>query len=59
LPESCAAAPLSLPEFAASLAAIGGFEAQPALAVAVSGGPDSMALMLLAEGWARQRGGTV
>ncbi|HEX5455581.1 MAG TPA: tRNA lysidine(34) synthetase TilS [Stellaceae bacterium] len=59
MPESCAAAPLSLPEFAASLAAIGGFEARPALAVAVSGGPDSMALMLLAEGWARQRGGTV
>lgn len=42
---------------AAALAAIGGFEAGPVVAVAVSGGPDSMALVLLADGWARQRGG--
>lgn len=52
------AAPLNLSELAASLAAIGGFEAQPHIAVAVSGGPDSMALLLLAERWARQQGGS-
>ncbi|HEX2152268.1 MAG TPA: tRNA lysidine(34) synthetase TilS [Stellaceae bacterium] len=50
-------APLTLPEFSASLAAIGGFEARPLIAVAVSGGPDSMALMLLADRWARTHGG--
>jgi tRNA(Ile)-lysidine synthase len=52
-----AAAPLILAELADSLAAIGGFEARPHLAVAVSGGPDSMALLLLAERWARRQGG--
>ena len=51
------AAPLTLPEFGASLTAIGGFEARPLIAVAVSGGPDSMALMLLADRWARGRDG--
>ncbi len=35
------------------------FERAPRLAVAVSGGPDSLALMLLADAWARARGGTV
>lgn len=35
------------------------FEARPHLAVAVSGGPDSMALALLADRWARARGGAV
>src|SRR5690349_6102815 len=49
--------PLTLDEFAALLAAIGEFESRPVVAVAVSGGPDSMALMLLADRWARQRGG--
>ena len=49
--------PLTLAELAAALDAIGGFEECPAVAVAVSGGPDSMALMLLADRWARQRGG--
>jgi tRNA(Ile)-lysidine synthase len=61
MPQSCpssnATAPLTLPELAAVLAAIGGFEARPAVAVAVSGGPDSLALMLLAAHWARQQGG--
>ncbi|MBT4169911.1 MAG: tRNA lysidine(34) synthetase TilS, partial [Rhodospirillaceae bacterium] len=41
------------------MAALGPFETAPELAVAVSGGADSMALALLAHTWARQRGGTV
>ena len=48
---------LTVAELAASLEAIGGFEARPLIAVAVSGGPDSLALLLLAQRWARQRGG--
>jgi tRNA(Ile)-lysidine synthase len=48
---------LSQHECAAVLAAIGGFEPRPLIAVAVSGGPDSMALAILADRWARQRGG--
>jgi tRNA(Ile)-lysidine synthase len=51
------AAALSDEEFATVLDGIGGFEARPLLAVAVSGGPDSMALALLADRWARRRGG--
>lgn len=39
------------------MAAIGGFEPRPLLAVGVSGGPDSLALVILADRWARQRGG--
>jgi tRNA(Ile)-lysidine synthase len=50
-------AALTLEELAAALAAIGGFESRPAVAVAVSGGPDSLALMLLADRWARRHGG--
>ena len=50
---------LTLSELAATLAAIGGFEARPRVAVAVSGGPDSLALVLLLDRWARQRGGQV
>jgi len=49
--------PLTMDELAAALAAIGGFESRPVVAVGVSGGPDSMALMLLADAWARQQGG--
>ena len=49
------AAPLTLGELADALDAIGGFEAQPLIAIAVSGGPDSMALAILADRWARQR----
>ena len=50
-------ASLSHDEFAAALERIGGFEARPLAAVAVSGGPDSMALALLAHEWARRSGG--
>lgn len=46
-------------DFAAAMAALGPFENHPALAVAVSGGADSMALCLLADGWARAREGRV
>jgi tRNA(Ile)-lysidine synthase len=45
--------------FAALMAPLGPFEARPRLAVAVSGGPDSLALCLLADRWARGRGGEV
>jgi tRNA(Ile)-lysidine synthase len=49
--------PLTDAEFAAALDRIDGFEARPRIAVAVSGGPDSMALALLAHRWARRRRG--
>jgi tRNA(Ile)-lysidine synthase len=45
--------------FAARMAALGPFEPAPHIAVAVSGGADSLALCLLAEAWARGRGGRV
>lgn len=51
--------PVSLAEFAAALAALARFETSPFLAVAVSGGPDSLALVILADRWARERGGEV
>jgi tRNA(Ile)-lysidine synthase len=57
-PRNSPAAPLTLAEFTALLDAIGGFEAAPLVAVALSGGPDSLALMLLVDRWARQRGGS-
>jgi tRNA(Ile)-lysidine synthase len=59
LTRGSAATPLSLGEFAASLASLARFESSPFLAVAVSGGPDSLALAILADRWARQRGGEV
>ena len=43
--------------FAAAMARLGPFEPRPQLAVACSGGPDSLALALLADAWARGRGG--
>lgn len=46
-------------EFAAAMAGFAPFEAAPRLAVAVSGGADSMALCLLSHRWARARGGTL
>lgn len=50
---------LTVEEFAAAVARLGPFEPKPHLAVAVSGGPDSLALALLADAWARSLGGTV
>jgi len=44
-------------EFEESISLLGPFESAPHLAVACSGGPDSLALTLLADGWARERGG--
>jgi tRNA(Ile)-lysidine synthase len=49
--------PLETHEFARLLDAFAPFEPQPHLAVAVSGGSDSMALALLAAAWTRARGG--
>lgn len=49
--------PVTEAEFAALMAPLGPFEARPALAVAVSGGADSLALCLLAARWAAGRGG--
>ncbi|MEE8271344.1 MAG: tRNA lysidine(34) synthetase TilS [Alphaproteobacteria bacterium] len=54
-----AASPVTAEEFSVALARIGPWEAGPAVAVAVSGGPDSLALCLLADRWARNRGGCV
>lgn len=51
--------PVGEDEFARLMAAFAPFEARPLLAVAVSGGGDSMALCRLADGWARKRGGAV
>ena len=56
---SPAAAPVTDAEFAAALSAHADFEAAPFLAVAVSGGADSLALAILADRWARRRGGRI
>lgn len=50
-------APLAPADFAPLLDALGPFEARPHIAVAVSGGADSLALAVLAHGWARSRNG--
>lgn len=50
----------SLPAiFAAAMARLGPFEPSPSLAIAVSGGADSMALAFLARDWVRRTGGSV
>src|SRR5271165_7668547 len=49
--------PLGLDEFADRVDRLGFFESDPLVAVAVSGGPDSLALAILADRWARRRGG--
>ena len=46
-------------EFGALMQGFAPFEPTPVLAVAVSGGPDSMALCLLADRWARSKGGRI
>lgn len=46
-------------DFAAAMSALGPFESAPHLAVACSGGADSLALALLADGWSRDAGGRV
>ena len=46
-------------DFCNALSALGPFEPQPHLAIAVSGGSDSMALLLLAQHWVQQSGGTL
>jgi tRNA(Ile)-lysidine synthase len=43
--------------FAAAMTRLGPFEPTPLLAIAVSGGADSLALAVLADAWARSRGG--
>lgn len=50
---------VSAGEFTAAMAPLGPFEAPPRIAAAVSGGADSMALAVLADGWVRQRGGNL
>ena len=52
-------APITAAEFALSMASVGPFETAPRLAVAVSGGADSLALALLAQEWARGKGGAI
>lgn len=51
--------PITPAEFAAAMARFAPFEPQPSLAVAVSGGPDSMALAWLARDWVRAERGTL
>ncbi|MFO0995471.1 MAG: tRNA lysidine(34) synthetase TilS [Alphaproteobacteria bacterium] len=51
--------PVARAEFARLMASFGPFESRPHLAVAVSGGRDSMALALLAQRWAESRGGRI
>lgn len=51
--------PVSRAEFARAMAALGGFEPAPAVAVGLSGGGDSMALALLLRHWVAERGGSL
>ncbi|WP_421997842.1 tRNA lysidine(34) synthetase TilS [Reyranella sp.] len=51
--------PLDADAFAQLMAPLGPFERPPTVAVAVSGGRDSLALALLAQRWAVARGGAV
>ncbi|MBY0321017.1 MAG: tRNA lysidine(34) synthetase TilS [Reyranella sp.] len=51
--------PLDAADFARLMVSFEPFEHAPVIAVAVSGGRDSLALALLAEAWARARGGHI
>ena len=51
------AAAIDAAAFEALMAPLGPFEPSPRIAIAVSGGPDSLALCLLADRWAHARGG--
>lgn len=53
------AAPLEAGTFAALMAPLGPFGPAPRLLAGVSGGPHSLALALLADDWARVRGGSL
>jgi tRNA(Ile)-lysidine synthase len=46
-------------QFSDNLDKLGPFEKSPKLAVACSGGPDSMALLILSKQWAERRGGKI
>lgn len=50
---------VSREEFARAMAAPGGFEPAPAVAVGVSGGGDSVALVLLLRHWVAEQGGSL
>lgn len=50
---------LTLAEFALLMAPLGPFETAPVLAVAVSGGRDSLSLALLTQQWALSQGGRI
>ncbi|WP_299397429.1 tRNA lysidine(34) synthetase TilS [Pelagibius sp.] len=54
-----ATAPVSAEEFDRAMAALGPFEPKPAVAVALSGGGDSLALTLLLKRWVQRRGGSL
>ena len=60
-PESAdpGATPVDARAFEALMQPLGPFEPAPRIAMAVSGGSDSLALCLLADRWAQGRGGTV
>ncbi len=53
------ARPLSADELGWALHRLACFERAPFIAVGVSGGPDSLALAILSDRWARSRGGTI
>ncbi len=59
LPERTPAAAISDDDFEELMAGLGPFEGRPHVAVAVSGGTDSLCLAFLAGRWAKRRGGRV
>ena len=51
------AEPITFSEFTELMRPLEPFETAPKIAVACSGGPDSMALLVLAQGWVKSAGG--